>query len=553
MKAKIFSSLGFAVLFLLVLTGFTSGAIILGTVPTLNQTGSSFNINITSDVTTFLNLSSTTISDSEGNTIVFTSQSGLDFTTTLSQIITVGYVVSPNFDFEFGEEYSTVFTVVNSSDSTINKSETLSFEINEDFCSYDDNEFDVKDDQYLDIKKIEISNKGFGDEDNWYPLDEIEVTVTVEAGKSDVDVDNVDLEWGLYDKTSKKWAIKVEKEDDFDLDGDDKKEITFTFNLDDSMDMDLDELEYGDLELYVRVTGKADSKESIDGDVLCWADSLDKDDFEFVMDEFVLLNDIQIIGGTSCGDDIQIIAEVWNIDDGKQKEVSVMIYNKELGINKKIEIGDIKAFDSTDFDTMITLSEGVSEKQYILTFSVYDDDNDLYEIGEDDEKSVFFAPITINSCYVTPTASVSASLQSEAKAGKDFVVKTTIVNTGSETKTFTVSASNYADWASATLDKTSVTLSAGQSTDVLITFSVNKGVSGEQGFDIEVLDGKMNYLSQPISVDVKSGFSLPSLTGLVSGFQDNFYFYGIIALNVILVLVIVIVAVKIAKKKKQRV
>ena len=245
-----------------------------------------------------------------------------------------------------------------------------------------------------------------------------------------------------------------------------------------------------------------------------------------------------------------IDSQRWHRDP--EDKVVVNIYNKELGINKKVEIGDINAFDNEKLDAAITLPDNAEEKQYDLTLSVYDEDNDIYENDEDD-KSIFTKEISLDegSCSTVPAASITASLQSDAKAGEELIVKATIVNTASEAKTFSLSAGGYADWASsATLNKNSVTLDAGESQDVLVTLNVNKGVSGEKKFNIELVEGN-KFMSQPVSVSIENLSGLPSLTGLFAGIGgDNWYLWGIGALNVLLVLIIIIVAIKVAKKKE---
>lgn len=544
MANKTLTLFSLGILTLLVLTSFASAEITFSNVPTLSRTGNSFSINVTSNTSETVNFAATTITDSDGKNITFTPLSSVAFNSN-TLTITMSYSIDAGFDF-FEEIYSTTLTADGT--SSLEKNQTLSFE-EMTFCSYDGNSFDLED--HLDsMYDIEITNNGFGDEENWYPFDEIEVAVTVKATDSKVDVEDITLEWGLYDKESREWVIKVDDEDEFDLDGGDKEVVTFTFKLDDDMDMDLDELDNSNLVLYVRVNGKADSDyESIDGKNLCSSDSFD--DFDFTLDKFVLVDNVQITGTTSCGKEVQITADVWNIGGSKQKDVSVLISNKELGINKKVEIGDIKSFDSEELSTTITLPNDADEKQYTLTFYVYDDDGELYEVGKDDDESIFYSSVTLSDCSTTPTASVSASLDSDAKAGQQLIVKATVTNTGSATKTFALSASSYADWASsATLDKNSLTLEAGRSAEVVITLEVLKDAQGENGFDIEVVDGS-KFLSQPVSVSIeKSSFEF-DITGWVTGFGNNAYLYAIGALNLVLIAGIIFVAVRIARKRKQ--
>ena len=134
--------------------------------------------------------------------------------------------------FNLGDTYSGTFLI--SDNATENA--TVKVEItNDDFCEFD-NEGDVR----VDID--DMSNNGIGDDDVWYPLDEIEVTVELDNRGSD-DVADIEVEWGLYDESSDEWIIEVQDEDNLDVDEDDKDTVTFTFNLDKDLDIDLSDLD----------------------------------------------------------------------------------------------------------------------------------------------------------------------------------------------------------------------------------------------------------------------------------------------------------------------
>ena len=78
-----------------------------------------------------------------------------------------------------------------------------------------------------------------------------------------------------------------------------------------------------------------------------------------------------------------------------------------------------------------------------------------------------------------------------------------------------------------------------------MTFDVKKDVSGEKTFNIEILSENELVLSQPVSVIIeKSGFSFTG--GVISG--DNWYLWGIGAINFILIIVIIFVAIRVARK-----
>ncbi len=174
------------------------------------------------------------------NGITFTvSGQTSDIDPSNSSVITIE---ASNIDFtemELNEVLTGDLVITDSSNSS--ETETIKIKISKnEFCDYGDPENDIK----VEIK--DITNNGIGDDDKWYPLDEIEVEVKVE-NKGNEDLKDVSLEWGLYDKDSKEWIIEVDEEDEFDLDEDDDETLTFSFTLDNSdLDIDIDELKDSD-------------------------------------------------------------------------------------------------------------------------------------------------------------------------------------------------------------------------------------------------------------------------------------------------------------------
>ena len=107
----------------------------------------------------------------------------------------------------------------------------------------------------------------------------------------------------------------------------------------------------------------------------------------------------------------------------------------------------------------------------------------------------------------------------------------------------------YSEWAdSAEMDLSTIALGAGASQEVLITLHVKKDVAGLQSLDLEVSSGDETVLTQPINVEVLEStgfFRWPSTGSVISG--DNWYLWGIGALNVLLVIIIIIVAIRVAR------
>lgn len=525
----------FAGIFVLIfLIGSASALTLSSSTTTLSQSGGSFDITL-SDTSGSGNLVYS-VKDSSG-----TSYTGFSFNQPSfagNATLSVVYTIPTGFNFDFKEEYTVTITATETVSGSIT-TKTIPF-VASNFCESVKNDGKLK----ASIDNIDVINDyDFGDSNEWYMFDEIQVDVLVENNGNE-DINNIVVEWGLYDTQSKEWAIELNEENDFDLNSDDDNTITFTFTLNNKLDEKLKDLEKGDYVLYVRATGEIDGG-TYKGEDTCSSDS---DTSKLVIDkDFVILNNIQVPATIQCDSETQISADVWNIGSRDQNNVYINVYNKELGIDQDVQVGDIDSFESSDFNFNLQLPKEIQEKKYTLTLTVYDDNNDVFENGNND-KSAF--PVSLNvqgSCSV-PKASLTAVLESGGQAGKQLVVRATITNTGTKSTIYLLSALDYTGWASsATFDKSALTLDTGNSEDVLITFDVNKDAIGTNSFNLKVLSGNELVVSQPVQIDItKSGIS--GITGnLFSG--NNGYIWGIGILNLILIILIIVIAVRIARKK----
>ncbi len=400
----------------------------------------------------------------------------------------------------------------------------------------------------LQVRKIEFTNNGmehktFGKDDEWFPLDNVEVEIEVK-NDGNVDVDDVEVSWGLYDTNANQWVIDFDDEDTFNIKDGDKELLTVSFNLDDDLDVDLEDLTDGDnYRLYVTASGTVDNATSLASCI---------SDFEtasvIVESDFVVLDNFQSPETLQCGATVEISADAWNIGDSDQDEVSVHVSSTELGLNEDILVGDMDAFDSQKISFSFTAPSNVAEKTYPVKFEVLNEDGDVYQNDFDDDDSEFTLPLTlVGGCTgSTSPVKVTANLVSGGKAGQDLVVKAVVTNTGSVSKTYTLSSAGHAQWATAyTATPTTLTLGAGQSGEVTYTFKVSKDASGEQTFNIELVSGR-EVLSQPVSVVIEKADLFSSITG--GAISGNSWMWGLGALNVILIIVIIFVAMRVTRK-----
>lgn len=399
------------------------------------------------------------------------------------------------------------------------------------------------DDLQIEIENINVIS-GFGEDEEWLPMDEIEIEIKVENDNSDEKIEDIVIGWGLYDEDTETWYID-EEESDFNLKKKDDKTIVVNFKLDD----DIEDLEDYD-KFYVWANALADYElNEADKNICAY---VSEDIFIQSESDFVILDDIRIVESVECDMDLQISADVWNIGSDDQEDVYVRINEPDLGIDMMVEIGDIDAFDNEKLDITIQIPEDAEETTYFLKLKVYDEDDELYENDFDEDESVFQVILKVEgNCKVAPKATVTATLDSDAKSGKQLTIKSVITNDGSEQQTYTLEAADYTTWASLSdINPKVIVLEAGETAEVIYKLNVNKDVEGAQTFNIVVKTGdtEKETMKQPVSVTIEKsqGVSFP-WTGSAVGSGDNWYLWGIGLLNVILIIIIIIVAIRVAK------
>ncbi|MFA5764510.1 MAG: putative S-layer protein [archaeon] len=385
-------------------------------------------------------------------------------------------------------------------------------------------------------------NSGFGDDESfWYLNDEVSVDIKVE-NKGDWDMQDLEVSIALYTTDGKK-IFEDKKIKKVSIDSDDEQTVTYTFTLNENIEDFKDQKGV----LYVKAQGKIDDSDSAyDNNATCDEDKLQVDvrtGDDFVIVTNYIINGVETVkelnDSLNCGSKVTMQIEVTNIGDAKQEETYLTIYNKELGIDKTVEIGDIKAFDTETVNFEFTLPKDTAEKWYELEFEVYDDSDDIFVNSEDDQSISKLLIKVDGGCQISDPI-ISAKLDSEARAGKELIVKTTNTNTEDKQVSFLVSASGFNSWS--TLKEVSegtFVLEAGQSKDVNLVFDVQKEIEGTQSFTIDVLADNEFAIKQSVAVEIES-----SKFNLFDFLKSNWLLVALGALIVILVVVIIIVAVR---------
>lgn len=525
--------------------GLASATLSVSSFSDLTQNDGSFTINVSSTLNETVVLSIADIV-SNGETITFTLSDYnivLDESNLRKQEVTVTYDIPVAFEFEIGEIYSTNLVLDGSNSTTLTKE--VKFK-ESTFCG------DVENQGKLKISDVNINViNGFGDDDSyWYLLDEVEIEIEVENTGS-WDIKNVEIEWEL--RTTDGTKILDDTLSDFDLNEDDTETVTFTFILDE----DLDKFEGNDAILYFKATGEIDdSKSAYDGDNTCVSrteevEVVTKDDFVIATDFEV--NGEKVSGGilkepVLCGSTLEITSTIYNIGEDKQKDVYVEIYNKVLGIYEKVELGDIKAFDSQEISYVYKVPKELDEKTYNIQFEVFDDGNDIFENDEGDEArtNVYFK--IEGNCQVELTPTISATLVSEKVVeGENVEIKVTVLNDDSDAM-FSVAPQGYDSFADLLEVSPQIdTIKVGEAKDFLIKFKLKDGVSGDQQFTVVTSSGGKVIATQNVLLPVEAKSFELDLTKYFRGL--DWPTVGIILLNLILVIAIIIVARRVLKRK----
>ena len=394
----------------------------------------------------------------------------------------------------------------------------------------------------MELEIEEITVTGLGEEDDeWVPLDTIEVEVKVENTEKDFKLEDVEVSWGLYNLDTQEWVFD-EEESDFNIKDDEEETLTFTFTLEDPEDFE----ESGDFVFYVWANAVGEESDTLvcrvvseDINVIVENDFLVLDNFQI---EGIDLEDREYPDTLSCGSTLHLTADIWNIGDADQEDIEIRVYNSDLGIDELLEIGDVDSFDSESISFEFTIPEGMEESWYELEFTVQED-GDVFENDYTDDDAVFNILLDVGENCALAQAFVSASLDEGGKAGKELIVRATIKNTGTKSTSYLVNAVGYVEWASLiNVDPSTITLEAGQSADVLIALKVNGDVSGERLFNIEVLSEGELVVSQPLSVSIEK-----ALIGDIFG-DNGFLTALIIGIALILVIIIIVLAVRVARR-----
>jgi len=497
------SLFAFTFAFLVLLSvGFSSAAITLSTttdLPSLVNDSSSYNL-----VLNATNTGNETINISWAKTI---SPSAVGVSIPANTLLEANHSALVTFTYSIpsgltGAITSTIFATANSSE-TANKTVSTTAQITPstttDFCDFGNQGTNIS------ITDFSINNKGNGDDTEWYFLDNVEIDVEITNNRNKK-ISNVIAEIAVY-------SGSTDVTDDFNFEDtkltvgsisdDDSKTVTFVL-----LDVPAD-INDGDYTLKVKAYVKSDEN------IICKQDSEAIQVTNPFGEGVIVSGDIiSDVTNANAGDSIEVSLDALNLGSDKEEEILVTLYNKELGINEKYNINDLKSGKSETITfPLIAIPSTAQTKTYkvdVRTYFNYDKgdvldvnsyDSNSYDDLEDDYNTFAFnIKVTGTSTSTSTKPTITAKLNSTAKVGQDLVIEVTIKNNGNQSTSFFLSADSYDSWATlAGISQVSLILNKQESRTVLITFKPTE--AGQQTFNIQaVYDGKTT--SQQVTVNI---------------------------------------------------
>jgi len=440
-------------------------------------------------------------------------------------------------------KFGTLTTTVTAKDTVNLTSTTSTLTVSKSFCN------NQSIGTNLSIRSISFTSSGDSTK-TWKLLDTVKIEVKIE-NKGTSTVSDVEVRLGLFDSSNNdkadllsfvnKGTTKINLGDIKDADS---KTATFEFKA--PVDMSLGDFKLA-FKAYSRTRGE---------DQLCTDSSSDlsnsifqtiKIERQTTRNKFIVFDEVNL--GQSeyvCGDSASITFNAYNIGDLDEPKVKVKLVGTELAVDTFVE-RTMDRGTRAPLSFTFNIPKNVSNKLYYLYLSSLSDfRTGDYFVTSSTQKAV---PITIKGCAASvstaKTTVITASLQSDAKAGKEMIVSTIITNSDTKSANYTITASGFESWAKLnSISNKTFTLGAGESKEITFSFDVEDDASGEETFTINSFAGdKLETKEVAVNIEKSSLFS-----SLASSLGENSMLWIIGAINLLLIVVIIIVAVKVARR-----
>ncbi len=259
-------------------------------------------------------------------------------------------------------------------------------------------DFDILDESDLcDVGQLRIEEFDIND-DEFAQGDIIQIDVEIENTDNE-DIDDVIVEVWVTERGDDR-KLESEKSSKTDIDEDEVETFSFEIEVEDDWDD-------GTYEVHVK------AYEYRNDDHQCIEDieeiDVERPDHKVII-ESILVNPSVV----SCGYLFNAEVDVQNVGDKDDDAVKVRMYNSELGIDVFSDTFDLERYDDRDDDNTVyleaTIPEGMKNKEYALTFTLYYDD-----LGE---QKNYVEKITVNGCLVSESEETEETESTDSLAGE---------------------------------------------------------------------------------------------------------------------------------------
>ena len=514
-----------------------------------NQPTNSLNAVLSSLITgTSYNITTPTITQSNNVPIKFTitgSEVAGNILTTSSATSTI--TIATNVDYtqlKLGNSYTGNIVLRQQSPGT--DIITIPVEFVSSFCSNGEKGTN------LEITDFKLNNND-GDDDEWSPLDEIEITVEVSNNGNDK-VKDVIVELGLFNSKGKNVIKDMDDLEDRkiklgSIKDDDEDTVLFKFKVPADFEEDNYKLVVKAYSDDLNEENECTSKVS-DFDANDYYESIDgvrEEDEE----KHIIFSNINVSPNpVQCGEKVQVTGEIFNIgDEDYEDQVRVTLFSEVLKLNiEKIVREDFNQGDSKLVEFEFDVPEGVAEKLYNLEFRTYydyDKDIDKYDITSDD-KFVGSIKVAGNCNVQNSNVVITANLNGETPevvAGKKIIIDAKLRNTGDIPTTYVLSVLGNSGWSSlSSIEPQSVALNPGESKDVSIALTINENASGDNELTIRAVHNeKVTEQKVVLTVNESDQKTATDLTPFLDHVKNNWFIYLIVIVNIVLIIAIILV------------
>jgi hypothetical protein len=376
------------------------------------------------------------------------------------------------------------------------------------------------------INDNEIDNEN---EWEWKPLDDIEIEARVE-NIADDDYE-YDIELVFYSGTSVYDELADDEDnlviEGYDINEGDRETLTFNFQVS-------GEVEEDNYDMYVKVTRD---------DGQCFVVKADSAEIN-KQSQQVLVKTLDGPITSSCGETIELTAEVANIGSSDEDRVKVILYNRELGINTYKEVDNLDSGETATVNFMFTVPSTAVQKIYSMVLSTaydYDDKNDEYDEQSDSDDDYVYKLNLIDGCVDPARPTISATLDNSAQVGEDFNITITVKNNANSSNSFLMTAEGYENWASEAVFAPSAFNVAKQATQT-VTLTLSPTQSGSKTFTLKtVYNGKTVEQTVSLNIASKQESAISNyFANLKDGNVTSWLITGIVVLALLILIVLLL-------------